>query len=394
MKRYIALGGVGLFAGAGVLGAGWAIVRRLTAPVGPRTFDLVIRAVEHDGDVSTVVLDRSSTTAAQGIYNLWFEHGGWVQLGSEVLDRGPTLIVRRVTNTAPAFAPRPGDRASWSGIYFASPQDAGLRARDVMVETSVGAAPAWLIEGNEGGDRSTWAIHIHGLGSPRAATLRGVRVVSELGYTSLVISYRNDGEGPRVGSGRSTLGETETEDAEAALEYAARHGAQRIVLFGWSMGAAIALQLADRARLRGLIAGLVLDSPVLDWLAVIKANCERSGLPAVAGALAVPWLVLRPLARMASLPTSVPLGMFKWVTRSSELQRPTLILHGDQDDSAPLRVSRALRDHRPDLVRLEVFDAGHTLAWNFDSERWCDAMRSWLFSISMSDLTAGGLPPS
>jgi len=86
-----------------------------------------------------------------------------------------------------------------------------------------------------------------------------------MGYTSLIISYRNDGEGPRLGNERSTLGFTEAEDAEAAVDYAVQNGAQRIVLFGWSMGAAIALQVASRTLERGVIVGLVLESPVPPW---------------------------------------------------------------------------------------------------------------------------------
>ncbi len=93
-------------------------------------------------------------------------------------------------------------------------------------------------------------------------------------------------------------GYTEADDAAAAIEYAMGHGARQIVLFGWSMGAAIALQLAHNPSYRRSIAGLVLDSPVLDWTEVIKANCTRSGLPAAAGSLAIPWLTLRPLAHM------------------------------------------------------------------------------------------------
>ena len=129
---------------------------------------------------------------------------------------------------------------AWSGIDYPTPQEAGLDARSVTITTPAGRCPAWRIDG----DPSTWAIHIHGLGSTRAGTLRGVLTATELGYTSLVVTYRNTEEGPRVGNGRSTLGDTETADVDEAIGYAVRRGARQIVLFGWSMGAAIAaLQL-------------------------------------------------------------------------------------------------------------------------------------------------------
>ncbi len=297
-----------------------------------------------------------------------------MQLGSEFGDRGPELITRNVTGSSDGLTPRTGDRASWSGIYFASPADAGLEYRDIDVVTPAGHAPAWRIDG----DLSTWAIHIHGLGSTRAGTLRGVQVATELGYTSLVASYRNDGEGPHVGNGRSTLGVTEVDDVDAAIGYAIRRGAKRIVLFGWSMGAAIALQLAHRKGYRDLIAGLVLDSPVLDWRSVIQANCKRVGLPSNAGTLAMLWLSIEPLARMVGLPTELPLEDFNWAKQSHELAVPTLILHGTSDDSVPFATFEELRDQRPELVTLQAFDAGHTLNWNSDHERWHVAVASWL----------------
>lgn len=377
MRRIIAAGAALLTAGG--LSLGWTIARRLTAPVGPRNFDLTIRDVEVDGDRRLLVLDRTRQTAARGAYNLWFETGEWVRISDEVLDRGSDQIARVVTDAANDLLPSAGDRFSWSGIYFANPADAGLSAREIPINTPAGAASAWLIEGEE--DRATWAIHIHGLGSSRAGTLRGAQIAAEMGFTSLVISYRNDGEGPRFGTGRSMLGFTEAEDTEAAVDYAIQNGAQRIVLFGWSMGAAIALRVASRMRDPGVVAGLVLDSPVLDWAEVIKANCARSGLPAAAGYLATPWLMLGWLARMVGLPGSIPLREFDWVRRAEELTVPMLILHSARDDSAPINVSEALRDRRPDLVQLESFDAGHTLAWNSDRTRWRSAVSSWLSDL-------------
>jgi len=370
----VALGsGVAAAAAAGV---GWAIARRLTAPVDPRTFDLAIRGIEHDGDGDggLIVLDRTEQTTADGIYNLWFERGGWAQLSTEVVDRGPTRVARRIMGTTPGLTPKVGDRASWSGIYYASPADAGLHARDITITTPAGPCPAWRIDG----DPSTWVIHMHGLSSTRAGTLRGVLAATELGYTSLIVSYRNTAEGPRVGTGRSTLGRTETADVDEAIGYAVRRGAQRIVIFGWSMGAAIALQLADHPRHQGLIAALVLDSPVLNWTEVVKANCARSGLPAAVGHLALPWLTAEPLARAVGLPGHIPLRSFDWTSRATDLTTPTLILHGTRDDSVPIRLSRALRNARPDLVDLATFDAGHTLCWNTAPDRWQDAVTTWL----------------
>lgn len=378
MKRI--LSALGLLASAGTLitaATGWIVARRLTAPIGPRSFNLKIHAVEERGEQLTLVLDRTPSTSATGIYNLWFERGGWVQIRDEIENRGPDHIARTVTGCSEELKPQAGDRVSWSGIYYASPADAGLNHRDIVIKTPIGNMSAWRING----DTTTWAIHIHGLGSPRAGTLRGVKVATELGYTSLVASYRNDGEGPQVSDGRSTLGITEADDVDEAIGYAIRRGAERIVLFGWSMGAAIALQLAHRTEYRDLIVGLVLDSPVLNWAEVIKANCKHSGLPSMAGDLAIPWLTRPALARMIGLHTAIPLGLMNWTERASELTVPTMVLHGTNDGSVPITDARALGQQRPDLVTLEEFNGGHTLNWNSDRELWINTVSDWLLRL-------------
>ena len=219
-------------------------------------------------------------------------------------------------------------------------------------------------------------IHIHGLASTPAGTLRGVQVTSKMGYPSLVISHQNGTKSPTGGSERSSLGVMEIHDGHAALTYAIRHGAQQIILFGWSMGAAIALQLAHHHQ--DLVAGMVLESPVLDWVEVIKTNCARHHLPTHAGLLAIPWLTLRPLSRMIGLPTTIPLREFDWIARATDLTAPTLIIHGKADDSAPIRLSQKLRTLRPDLVELKTFNASHTQSWNTDPARWQSTITQWI----------------
>lgn len=363
----IALGSVGLL-----------IARRLTSPVSQRDYDLTIRSVDRSGDRPIVVLDRTPQTATTGEYSLVLESGGLVQLEGEVEDRGPELVGRTVA-LEPGQKLEPGMRVSWSGIYFSSPRDAGLESNEVRVSTPEGSTPAWLIPGQEG-PSDKWAIHIHGMGSPRAGTLRGVQVASASGLTSLVVSYRNDGDGPVVGNGRSTLGGTELLDVRAAVRFALENGAQRVVLFGWSMGGAIALQLASESDYRDTVVAVVLDSPVLDWVSTIKANCARAGLPAWFGLLAVPWLSSPPFSRITGLLEPIDLRWFDWISRASELTVPALILHGRGDSSSPLGLSKELAKRRPDLVELEIFDADHTMSWNANRERWRTLVSSWLAS--------------
>lgn len=363
---------VGLSLGA----IGLVIARKLTNPVRARVYELTIRAVDRSGGQAIIVLDRDLRTEAHGDYCLLLEDGSMVKLSSVVEDRGPRLVGREVVGMLSAGVGT-GTHASWSGVYFSSPQDAGLELTEVEIVTDVGPAPAWLILGEDRAS-GTWAIHIHGLGSPRAGTLRGVQVAVEAGLTSLVVSYRNDGEGPMVGTGRSELGAAEVSDVRAAIRFALQNGAHRVVLFGWSMGAAIALQLADEAECGMPVAGLVLESPVLDWAATVATNCARAGLPAWSGRLALPWLGFPLLSRAIGLQHAIRLPAYNWISRAAQLAVPTLILHGRGDTSSPFELSASLRGLRPDMVELEIFDADHTMSWNIDCERWRAAVTFWL----------------
>lgn len=379
MRATWAAAGMVAAAGTALGGLGLVIATRLTTPNG-RQYDLTIRGVERSGERLVVLLDRTPRTTLRGFYSLFVENGGRVRLSAEAEDRGPGLVGREILGE-PCENLETGARAAWSGILFPHPEDAGLEATDVEVATTVGPAPAWLITPRNQSSTS-WAIHVHGLGGTRAGMLRGVPAASEAGLTSLVVTYRNDGEGPAVGTGRSELGAAEADDVRAAVRFARENGAETVVLFGWSMGAAITLQLAADPELRGLIAGLVLESPVLDWVSTITANCARAGLPAWTGALAVPWLDFSVLARVSGLANPVGLRRFDWIARADELTVPTLILHGSLDTSSPFELSTRLRDLRPEVVDLEVFDADHTMCWNSDRERWDAVVVSWLARLS------------
>jgi len=144
------------------------------------------------------------------------------------------------------------------------------------------------------------------------------------------------------------------------------------------MGGTIASQLASKPDLAPHIAALVLDSPVLDWQDVIRANCVRAGLPGFLGSFAEPWLSRPALARLVGLPHAIPLEAMSFKSWAANHRVPTLILHGDHDDSVPLTTSTQLDRVRPDLVTLHTFSAAHTLSWNADSKRWRDSVQTWL----------------
>ncbi|PTT14001.1 alpha/beta hydrolase, partial [Microbacterium sp. HMWF026] len=96
--------------------------------------------------------------------------------------------------------------------YYDAPEQLHLPFRDVDIDTGVGACPAWEFPAPN--DTDVWVVQVHGRGTTRAETLRAVPVFHALGISSLVVSYRNDGEAPRSPSGTYALGATEWRDLD------------------------------------------------------------------------------------------------------------------------------------------------------------------------------------
>jgi pimeloyl-ACP methyl ester carboxylesterase len=206
-----------------------------------------------------------------------------------------------------------------------------------------------------------------------------VPVFHALGLPNLVVSYRNDGEAPRSRGGSYALGASEWRDVDAAIGYALRHGARRVVLMGWSMGGAIALQTAVSSGNRDRIAGLVLDSPVVDWRTVLRFQAREEGLREPLPALAMGVLENTFTARLGGAENAIRFDRLDMVARASELQAPILILHSDDDGFVPADASHALAAARPDLVTMPAFAvARHTKLWNYDQTRWTAAITDWM----------------
>ncbi len=109
-------------------------------------------------------------------------------------------------------------RGYWSGAAYPDPASIGLPSEDVDIDVDGGTAPAWLVRAPQ--ESGIWAIMVHGRGASRQECLRAVRTARELGMSSLLISYRNDGLAPSAQDGRYGLGSTEWRDVEAAIGFA------------------------------------------------------------------------------------------------------------------------------------------------------------------------------
>lgn len=368
---------------AGVLSAmAVASIHMARRVVTPATRVADTRILSLDTAAQTITLSRTPDTGLPGRYGL-FTTGtaDYVKLGS-VLSEDETSVKRKLLTHVGADA-RLSPEAAFSGWYYDRPEQLHLPFTPELVGSTVGPCPAWLFPA---GDGDTWVIQVHGRGTTRAECLRAVPLFHGLGITTLVVSYRNDGEAPRSRGGTYALGATEWRDVDAAVGFARRRGARRIILMGWSMGGAISLQVSLNSAHRGAIAGLILESPVVDWRVVLQYQARAMNVPPTVSGLAIGALQSEWATPITRAGSAIPFDRLDVVARAAELRHPMLILHSDDDGFVPSDASHDLVVARPDLVQLEVFEvARHTKLWNYDQDRWTARITAWLVAQGLAE---------
>ena len=360
------------------------VARRVVTPA-QRVPDTQI--VDLDTAAQTITLTRTPDTVLPGRYGL-FTTGteSYLKLGT-VLSSDETTVKRKLLTQVDGDTRLQRD-AAFSGWYYDAPDQLHLPFTSELIGSALGPCPAWLFPV---GDADVWVIQIHGRGVDRTECLRAVPVFHALGITSLLVSYRNDGIGPRSRSGTYALGASEWRDVDAAIGFARRRGARRIILMGWSMGGAVALQTALSSAHRDLIAAIVLESPVVDWRVVLHFQARLTGIPQPVAGLALSALQSGWGSGLTGAEAPIPFDRLDVVARSVELRHPILILHSDDDGFVPSDASHDLAAARPDLVTLQVFDtARHTKIWNYDQDRWTRAISEWLRAQGLTDAASDG----
>jgi hypothetical protein len=268
--------------------------------------------------------------------------------------------------------PRVGTVVSPDRPAFSDPGAAlGRDVEDVTFDSDLGPLDAWYVTGTA----DTWAVLVHGKGGERAEMLRTMRTTVDAGLPSLAITYRNDAGAPADPSGLYQFGRTEWRDLDAAVGYATDHGARRVVLVGASMGGGIIASYL-RHEPEAPVAGVVLDSPMLDFGETVSYGAEQEPLPLFGH---VPAPLTWTAKQLTALRYGVDWAATDYLDDTGWLDAPALVIHGSDDTTVPLRTSEALRASRPDRVTLVVVPgAEHVESWNVDPQAYDEAVARFL----------------
>ncbi|MEV7464429.1 alpha/beta hydrolase [Streptomyces rubiginosohelvolus] len=326
------------------------------------------RLTVHATAAGQVTLTRSLSALRPGTWGI--AGSGIHAVVGPVVDgasEGADTVVRRLESVGQGIL-EPGVKVRLTpALYGGDPgSDLGLDHQEVEIPGELGPLPAWYVPGA----RDTWIITVHGLGTTRAQPMNLMPFLHQQRFPVLDIAHRGDPGAPRPADGLGHFGASEWRDLDAALRYALRYGARNVIVHGWSTGATMALYAAVESPLRDRISGIVLDSPVLDWQATVRALAAARGVPAALLPLAVRAAQGRTgMGATPVLETSVP----------ASLRTPTLILHGPDDTIAPWGPSRELAARRADLVSLHaVPQAPHASMWNVGPARYEETLRRFL----------------
>ncbi|MFJ6630537.1 alpha/beta hydrolase [Streptomyces sp. NPDC091376] len=354
--------------GAAAFAAGrYASDAALKAPTG-RPLPGEGRLTVHATGPGRITLTRSLSSLRPGTYGLT---GPAVHaVVGPVLDSVPhaaDTVVRRLERVEHGSLDSGTKVRLTPQVHTGNPSSAlGIDHEDVEIPGELGTLPGWFVPGA----RSTWIIAVHGLGATRDHTMNVMPFLSDRRLPVLAISYRGDPGAPASPDGLGHLGDSEWRDLDAAVRFAVRGGAERVILHGWSTGASMALHTAASSALRDRVAGLVLDSPVLDWETTLRALAAARRMPTALLPLAV---------RAAQGRTGLHGDRLRAAADPAVLRVPALVFHGPDDTIAPWGPSRELAARRPDLVSLQtVPHAPHASMWNADPARYEEALRRFL----------------
>jgi uncharacterized protein len=328
----------------------------------------------------TVTLARGQDSprdlTAAGVLGIQWQRG-YGQVGA-VQRVEPDRVVRAFTQLSGA-ALRVGDRVGLDGFAFPSdPQRAfGVRYDEVTYASDLGPTPAWFVKGT----RPTWVLFVHGYNAPRREALRLLGPVVAQGFPVLVIDYRNDPGAPRSPDGLRHWGQAEWRDVEGATAYALAHGANGVVLVGYSMGGGLVTSFLYESKLAGKVRGAILDAPGLNLDAAIDHGARNRKLPLLG--TPVPSALTTLAEGIAGIRYHLDWNRLDYVERADRLSVPMLLFHGTDDPRLPIAPSQALAAARPDLVRfVPVAGAGHVKSWNLQRARYEQEARAFLDRVA------------
>jgi fermentation-respiration switch protein FrsA (DUF1100 family) len=271
----------------------------------------------------------------------------WTILAGAVLIYGGILVLLRVYESRLIYFPGPERR------LVAPPPSLGLPIQRVEITTEDAVKLAgWVIPAES--PSSLWLLVCHGNAGNLSEFDRPVHYAGlrQLGLNLLAFDYRGYGE-----SGGAPSEAGLYRDADAAYRYLTNQRGipgDRIVIFGHSLGSAVAVDLASRVP----SAGLILEG-------AFTSATDR-------GQELYPYIPVRWIAK----------SRFSSVDKIARMTVPKLFLHAKGDEVIPLAHGRRLYEAASPPKTFVELRGGHGDAFDVDSAKYFGSIANFLATLS------------
>jgi len=259
--------------------------------------------------------------------------------------------------------------AGCNGVFFfpyraqmLSPDQLGLKYEDVYFPAKDGVRlHAWFLPAQ--GRAQGTILFLHGNAENISTHIMSVRWLPAQGFNVFLLDYRGYG----ASEGEPTV-EGVQEDVDAAMRTLLSRpdvNPARIVVFGQSLGGAIAVYNVAHSPYRSHIRGLAVESAFASYREIVREK------------LAAFWLTW-PLQYPLSFLVSDRYSPAKAVADISPI--PLLIMHGDHDPIVPVEDGKRLFELAREPKQLWIVPGGgHIQAFQHQSYR--DRFVAWLKQV-------------
>lgn len=214
----------------------------------------------------------------------------------------------------------------------ATPATVQLTYEEVWLPVSLGQVQGWWIPASD--PTAPVVLYLHGNGSNLGDLVNRAARLHQCGAAVFLIDYRSYGHSWGVFPSEVSV----YEDAAAAWQYLTRTrqiAPNQIVLYGQSIGGAVAIEMASR---QPDAAGVVVESSLTSMRAMVARSIPAFLLP-------IDWILTQ---------------QFDSLSKIRALQVPILLIHGTADQTIPVTMSQALFAAAPEPKRLLLIpDADH-----------------------------------
>ncbi|HEU4855627.1 MAG TPA: alpha/beta hydrolase [Nitrosospira sp.] len=227
-----------------------------------------------------------------------------------------------------------------------TPDDLGLAYETVELATDDGETlHGWFVPAP---DAAGTVLFFHGNAGNISHRMGYLLMFYRLGYNTFIIDYRGYGQSSGAPSESGTY-----KDAQAAWQYLTEKkdiAPSNVVLFGESLGAAVAAWLAAR------------EKPALLVLASAFTSVPDMG------AKLYPFLPIRLLSRFE----------YNTLEYLRSVNCPVFIAHSPQDEIVPFEQGRALYEAAPDPKQFLELQGGHNNGFIYMQEDWQEALGEFI----------------